>query len=58
MFCKTGKRLTVGYLQVTAVYKAELSSYVDVVVVSVDNHCFNGEPLQRHLASMTGGGEA
>lgn len=44
--------------QVTAVYKAELSSYVDVVVVSVDNHCFKGEPLQRHLASMTGGGEA
>ncbi|KZT73517.1 hypothetical protein DAEQUDRAFT_721575 [Daedalea quercina L-15889] len=43
--------------KVTAVYKSELGNYVDVVVVSTQNHCFNGEPLGRHLASMTGGGD-
>ena len=37
-------------------YKRELRNYVDVIVVSVLGHVVNGEVVDRHLTSMTGGG--
>ncbi|THH27948.1 hypothetical protein EUX98_g6245 [Antrodiella citrinella] len=40
-----------------AVFKAELLHYVDVIVVSTKGHMVNGTVLDRHLLSMTGGGD-
>ncbi|KAH9838676.1 RNA dependent RNA polymerase-domain-containing protein [Rhodofomes roseus] len=50
-------KLPTDVQKVTAVYRAELSNYVDVVVVSTKNHLYDGQPLNQHLASMTGGGD-
>ena len=46
------------YLQVKAVEHVQLSHYVDVIVVSTASHMYNGTPLNRHLASLTGGGKS
>ncbi|RPD65627.1 hypothetical protein L226DRAFT_543193 [Lentinus tigrinus ALCF2SS1-7] len=43
--------------KVRAVEHYKLSHYVDVIVVSTKSHVFNGESLNRHLASLTGGGD-
>ncbi|KAF9812816.1 hypothetical protein IEO21_05963 [Rhodonia placenta] len=43
--------------KVTAVFNQKLSSYVDVIVVSIKDHVFNKKLLNRHLASCTGGGD-
>ncbi|RDX54626.1 hypothetical protein OH76DRAFT_1341007 [Lentinus brumalis] len=43
--------------KVRAVEHYKLSHYVDVIVVSTKSHVFNGESLDRHLASLTGGGD-
>lgn len=34
-----------------------LSHYNDVIVVSTASHIYEGESLERHLASLTGGGK-
>ena len=34
-----------------------LSHYNDVIVVSTASHIYKGESLERHLASLTGGGK-
>ncbi|KAI0089888.1 RNA dependent RNA polymerase-domain-containing protein [Irpex rosettiformis] len=39
------------------VFRHELRYFVDVIVVSTRGHVVNGEKLNRHLASMTGGGD-
>lgn len=43
--------------QVRAVEHPKLNHYVDVIVVSTKSHVFNGKSLDRHLASLTGGGK-
>ncbi|KAI0706226.1 RNA dependent RNA polymerase-domain-containing protein [Cytidiella melzeri] len=41
----------------TGVLRPELRNYDDVIVVSTKGHIVNGERLDCHLASMTGGGD-
>ena len=43
-------------IQATAVLRPELRDYVNVIIVPTKGHYVNGEFLERHLASMTGGG--
>ncbi|PIL27621.1 RNA-dependent RNA polymerase [Ganoderma sinense ZZ0214-1] len=43
--------------KVTAVFHERLRHYCDVIVVSTKSHMFKGESLDRHLASLTGGGD-
>ena len=42
---------------VRAVMHERLSHYNDVIVVSTASHIYEGESLERHLASLTGGGK-
>ncbi|TBU26167.1 RNA dependent RNA polymerase-domain-containing protein [Dichomitus squalens] len=43
--------------KVKAVFHERLRHYCDVIVVSTESQTFRGEPLNRHLASLTGGGD-
>ncbi|KAI0746913.1 RNA dependent RNA polymerase-domain-containing protein [Daedaleopsis nitida] len=43
--------------KVRAVEHLKLSHYVDVIVVSTASHEHEGKSLDRHLASLTGGGD-
>ncbi|KAI0635289.1 RNA dependent RNA polymerase-domain-containing protein [Trametes polyzona] len=43
--------------KVKAVFHEKLRHYCDVIVVSTKSHLFQGESLNRHLASLTGGGD-
>ncbi|KAH9939845.1 RNA dependent RNA polymerase-domain-containing protein [Amylocystis lapponica] len=43
--------------KVTAVYNEKLRNYVNVIVISTEDHHFRNTSLGRHLASMTGGGD-
>ncbi|KAI9063519.1 hypothetical protein FKP32DRAFT_1571651 [Trametes sanguinea] len=41
--------------KVKAVFHEKLRHYYDVIVVSTKSHMYQGRPLDRHLASLTGG---
>ncbi|KAI8969425.1 RNA dependent RNA polymerase-domain-containing protein [Trametes punicea] len=43
--------------KVKAVFHEKLRHYCDVIVVSTKSHVYQGRPLNRHLASLTGGGD-
>ncbi|KAJ8488013.1 hypothetical protein ONZ51_g3830 [Trametes cubensis] len=43
--------------KVKAVFHARLRHYCDVIVVSTQSHMYKGRSLDRHLASLTGGGD-
>ncbi|KAI0944787.1 hypothetical protein AcW1_001640 [Taiwanofungus camphoratus] len=43
--------------KVRAVFHERLRNYVDVIVISTMSHLYKDQPLHRHLASMTGGGD-
>ncbi|OSD08147.1 hypothetical protein PYCCODRAFT_1430316 [Trametes coccinea BRFM310] len=43
--------------KVKAVFHEKLRHYYDVIVVSTKSHTYKGKPLDRHLASLTGGGD-
>ncbi|KAI0360558.1 hypothetical protein OH77DRAFT_1493021 [Trametes cingulata] len=43
--------------KVKAVFNDKLRHYCDVIVISTKSHMWQGEPLNRHLASLTGGGD-
>lgn len=40
-----------------AVFHERLRHYCNVIVVSTKSHTYQGVPLDRHLASLTGGGK-
>ncbi|KAI0646405.1 RNA dependent RNA polymerase-domain-containing protein [Trametes meyenii] len=43
--------------KVKAVFHDKLRHYCDVIVVSTRSHMYRGSSLNRHLASLTGGGD-
>ncbi|KAH9852493.1 RNA dependent RNA polymerase-domain-containing protein [Lenzites betulinus] len=43
--------------KVKAVFHEKLRHYHNVIVVSTKNHLYRGKQLDRHLASLTGGGD-
>ncbi|KAI0372068.1 hypothetical protein BV20DRAFT_1065820 [Pilatotrama ljubarskyi] len=43
--------------KVKAVFNDRLRHYCDVIVISTKSHMWQGQSLNRHLASLTGGGD-
>ncbi|CDO75004.1 hypothetical protein BN946_scf184965.g6 [Trametes cinnabarina] len=49
--------IVIGDVLVKAVFHEKLRHYYDVIVVSTKSHLYQGKSLDRHLASLTGGGD-
>ncbi|OBZ77695.1 RNA-dependent RNA polymerase 2 [Grifola frondosa] len=50
-------KLPTDVQKVRAVFHEKLRNCLDVIVVSTKSYEYNGKPLNRHLASMTAGGD-